>query len=250
MPVQRDELATYLKNYLNTDHFVDYAPNGLQVEGKPQINKIVYGVTSSLKLIDEAIKIQADAIIVHHGLFWRGQNMPVIGWMKQRLQQLLKNDINLYAYHLPLDAHPIIGNNAMLAKALKMDTVNYIGEQKIIAVGDLPQPLSLDVLTQEIHQLTHRQPLSITGDGRMIHRVSICSGGAQNYFTDAIAANVDAFITGEISEPQAHLARETGVAFIAAGHHATERFGIQALAQVINKEFKLAGTYIEIDNPA
>lgn len=250
MTIQRDELTHYLHSFLNVDQFKDYCPNGLQVEGKPQINKIVYGVTASLNLIEAAINAQADALVVHHGLFWRGQDGRVVSWMKQRLQQLLKHDINLYAFHLPLDGHPDVGNNAMLARALGADAVlEYTGEQSIVASSYFGTPMTLDTLRQKISTLLSREPLIIPGDGRMIHKVGICSGGAQSYFEEAIATGVDAFITGEISEPQTHLARETGITYIAAGHHATERLGIQALGKHINEKFALDGQYIEIANP-
>lgn len=249
MTVQRDELTQYMNEFLNTNLFKDYGPNGLQVEGKAQINKVVYGVTASLKLIEAAIEQQADAIVVHHGLFWRGQDGRVVSWMKQRLQKLLMHDINLYAHHLPLDGHPTVGNNAMLARGLGVDALEYMGEQNILAAGYFPVAMSLNELGQKVNRLLNREPLIIPGDGRMIHKIGICSGGAQSYFEEAIAAGVDAFITGEISEPQTHLARETGVAYIAGGHHATERLGIQALADHINEKFKLDGFYIEIANP-
>lgn len=251
MAVQRDDLTHYLHAFLNVDMFKDYGPNGLQVEGKAQITKVVYGVTASLQLIEAAVQAEADAIIVHHGLFWRGQDGRVVSWMKQRLQQLLRHDINLYAYHLPLDGHPTVGNNAMLARGLGIDTaLEYTGDQNIIATGYFPAPLTLDTLKAKARDLLQREVLVIAGDGRMIHKVGICSGGAQNYFEDAIAAGVDAFITGELSEPQTHLARETGVAYIAGGHHATERLGIQALAKHMDEKFKLDGCYIEVANPA
>ncbi|MGL4668208.1 MAG: Nif3-like dinuclear metal center hexameric protein [Saezia sp.] len=250
MTVQRDALTNYLHGFLNVNQFKDYCPNGLQVEGKPQIKKIVYGVTASLKLIEAAVEAQADALIVHHGLFWSGQDSRVVGWMKQRLQRLLKHDINLYAYHLPLDGHSDVGNNAMLARALGADAVlEYMGEQNIIASSYFEAPMTLDTLGQRVCKLLNREPLIIPGDGRMVHKVGICSGGAQSYFEAAIAAGADAFITGEISEPQTHLARETGIAYIAAGHHATERLGIQALGKHINDKFALDGQYIEIANP-
>ena len=251
MPVQRDDLAQYLHEFLNVDVFKDYCPNGLQVEGKAQINKIVYGVSASLKLIEAAVEAQADAIVVHHGLFWRGQDGRIVGWMKQRIQQLLTNDMSLYAYHLPLDGHAIVGNNAMLARGLGVDAaLTFVGDQNIIATSHFPKAVELRALGQKVNRLLSRESLIIPGDGRMIHKIGICSGGAQGYFEAAIAVGVDAFITGEISEPQTHLARETGVAYIAGGHHATERLGIQALAKHIDEKFELDGGYIEISNPA
>lgn len=250
--IERDELVQYINELLAIDLFQDYAPNGLQVQGKKEIKSIAYGVTASLALIDRAIAEKADAIIVHHGLFWKGQDGRVVGWMKERLQKLLVNDINLYAYHLPLDAHPTIGNNAVLGKVLELLPTQFIGEPKIIAIG---QPMgggevTITELAERIVRVLHREPTVVQGDGRTIKKLGWCTGGAQGYFEEAIAAGVDAYITGEISEAQAHYARETGVAYIAAGHHATERFGIQALAGVIEQNFKVHGKYIEIDNPA
>lgn len=250
--VQRDELTAYMNALLGCERFKDYGPNGLQVEGRPQINNVVCGVTASLALIDQAIVMQADALIVHHGLFWRGQDGRVVGWMKQRLHRLLAADMNLYAYHLPLDASPEVGNNAQLGSRLGLEVIEYIGEQGLIALGQ-PQDgscWSLDQLTQRVRDTLQREPLVIAGDGRPLCKLAWCSGGAQGFFEFAIAAGADAYLTGEISEPQMHYARESGVAFLACGHHATERFGIQALGQRISNHFGLGCAYVEVDNPA
>lgn len=250
--VLRDELSNYINTLLNVEYYKDYGPNGLQVEGKAEIRKIVCGVTASLALIRQAVNLQADAVLVHHGLFWRGQDGRVVGWMKQRLQQLLAHDINLYAYHLPLDAAPDIGNNAVLGARLGLVADAYVGEQGIIALG---HPQDTDGLTLEAlaHKITHalnKPPVVVQGDGRLLRKLAWCTGGAQGYFETAIAAGADAYITGEISEPQMHYAQETGVAFLACGHHATERFGIQALTQKVADHFHLHYEYCEIDNPA
>lgn len=248
--VHRDELEAYLKGLLEADRFKDYGPNGLQVEGRPAIRKLVSGVTASLALIEAAVAAGADAILVHHGLFWRGQDGRVVGWMKQRLQRLLVADVNLYAFHLPLDAHPELGNNAQLGRVLGLTAERRFGDQDLGFVGTLGHPLALGTFAQRVGSALRRTPVVVEGDGRPIRRVGWCTGGAQGYFEAAIAAGVDAFLTGEISEPQAHYARETGVAFLACGHHATERYGAPALAAHAAERFGLVHEFIEIDNPA
>lgn len=246
----RNDIDQYLHALLEVGRFKDYGPNGLQVEGKPKIGKLVSGVTASLALIDAAIDFGADAIIVHHGLFWRGHDGRVTGWMKQRLARLMAHDINLFAYHLPLDAHPELGNNAQLGGLLGWTGGGRFGEQDLGWWGELAAPQGLDVIEAQIAQVLGKPPLIVPGDGRAIRRVAWCTGGAQGYFESAIAAGADLFLTGEISEPQAHYARETGVAFVAAGHHATERFGAPALAAHVARHFGLEHRFIDIANPA
>jgi dinuclear metal center YbgI/SA1388 family protein len=201
-------------------------------------------------LIEAAIDRQADAILVHHGLFWRGQDGRVTGWLKQRLELLLRHGVNLYAYHLPLDAHAQWGNNVQFGERLGLYPDARFGEQEIGFVGDLGVPVGLDDLARRVTQQLSRAPTVVAGDGRAIRRVAWCTGGAQGYFEAAIAAGADAFLTGEISEPQAHHARETGVAFVACGHHASERFGAPALGGHLAETFDLQHSFIEIDNPA
>lgn len=233
--------------------FKDYGPNGLQVEGKNNIRKLVSGVTASLSLIDAAVAANADAILVHHGLFWRGQDGRVVGWMKERLQKLLTHNINLYAYHLPLDAHPELGNNAQLGKRLGLQVQGTFGEQNLGLWGtrtDGQMFADANALAAEVSKALQREPLVVQTPAREIRKVAWCTGGAQSYFEAAIAAGVDAFITGEISEPQAHLARETGVAFLACGHHATERYGAPAAAAHVAAQLSITHQFIEIDNPA
>ena len=266
----RDEVESHLAALLEVARFKDYGPNGLQVEGRPAIRKIVSGVTASLALIEAAAEVGADALLVHHGLFWRGQDGRVTGWMKRRLSALLARDINLFAYHLPLDAHPEFGNNAQLARQLGFRTDECFGEQQLGCIGTLqpsptlvagpaqdptgacsqPQELSADALGALISRRLAREAVVVAGDGRPIRRVAWCTGGAQGYFEAAIAAGADAFLTGEISEPQAHIARETGVAFFACGHHATERYGAPALGEHLARRFGIEHQFIEIDNPA
>jgi len=246
----RNDIDQYLHALLEVSRFKDYGPNGLQVEGKPEIGKLISGVTASLALIDAAIEAGADAILVHHGLFWRGHDGRVTGWMKQRLARLMAHDINLFAYHLPLDAHPELGNNAQLGTLLGWVGNARFGEQDLGWCGELAAPQALDAVQAHIGLALGRPPLVVPGDGRAIRRVAWCTGGAQGYFESAIAAGADLFLTGEISEPQAHYARETGVAFVAAGHHATERYGAPALAAHVAQRFGLEHRFIDIANPA
>jgi dinuclear metal center YbgI/SA1388 family protein len=233
--------------------FKDYGPNGLQVEGKAEIRSIVSGVTASLALIDAAIAAQADAIFVHHGLFWRGQDGRVVGWMKQRLQKLLAHDINLFAYHLPLDAHPTLGNNAQLGKVLGFTPLqgagSRFGEQDLGWLGTTACTSS-EMLAEHIKNTLNRSVAHINIAQAAIKNVAWCTGGAQGYFESAIAAGADVYITGEISEPQAHYAREMGVAYIACGHHASERYGAPAVAAHVAAQLGLAHRFIDIDNPA
>ena len=206
----------------------------------------------SRALIEAAIEARADAIFVHHGLFWRGQDGCVTGWMKQRLQRLLAHDINLLAYHLPLDAHPALGNNAQLGKVLGFETTARFGEQDLGCVGHTghQQFANAQSLADHVAIQLGRSVTCIDPTGRAIRQVVWCTGGAQGYFEAAIAAGVDAFLTGEISEPQMHYAREMGVAFLACGHHATERYGAPALAGHVAQSLGLVHHFIDIDNPA
>ena len=247
---RRSEIDEYLSALLQTASFKDYGPNGLQIEGRDEVRKLVTGVTASRALIDAAIDAQADAVLVHHGLFWRGYEGRITGWLKQRIARLLAHDISLYAYHLPLDAHAEFGNNAQLGARLGIATDARFGEQSLGFIGTLPVPSSMADLVGRFERLTGRSTTSINGDGRTLVRVAWCTGGAQSYFEAAIAAGADVFITGEISEPQAHLARETGTAFIAVGHHASERYGVQALGAHLATVFGIKHSHIDIDNPA
>jgi len=246
----RTEIEAHLQALLDSSRFRDYGPNGLQVEGKPEVLKLVSGVTASLALIEAAIEAQADAILVHHGLFWKGQDGRVTGWMKRRLEKLLAHQVNLFAYHLPLDAHPELGNNAQFGAKLKLVADARFGDQDLGFIGSPAQPITLAALAALLQYRLGRAPTLIEGDGRPLQRVAWCTGGAQGYFEAAIAAGADAFITGELSEPQAHYARETGVAFLACGHHASERYGAPAVAAQVAQHFGLEHRFIDIDNPA
>jgi dinuclear metal center YbgI/SA1388 family protein len=237
---------------LEPSRFTDYGPNGLQVEGRSEVRRLVSGVTASKAFIEAAVAARADAVFVHHGLFWRGYDGRVTGWMKQRLALLLRHDINVFAYHLPLDAHPEFGNNAQFGHRLGLSADDRFGQQDLGFMGGAPDgaTFTIESLVALIEQALARSVVHVAGDGRPIRRIGWCTGGAQGYFEAAIAAGADAFITGEISEPQAHYARESGVAFIACGHHASERFGAPAVAAHVAAQLGIEHRFIEIDNPA
>ena len=251
------ELMVWLDKQLQPELFQDYAPNGLQVQGKPELNKVVFGVTASLALVEQAIARQADAIIVHHGWFWKNENAQIINAKYERLAKLIKHDINLIAYHLPLDAHPQWGNNAMLAQVLGLRT-SYVdnkpqtcGKDGLICLGQAPDGVTRAAqLAATIHTSLDRKPLFIGDPDQQIETVAWCTGGAQGMFEEAILAGADAYITGEASEPVFHLAQEYGVAYYAAGHHATERYGVQGLMLEMQKQYpNLELEYVDIDNP-
>ena len=245
----RDTLLQAFDTLLQPARFKDYGPNGLQVEGRNEITTIVSGVTASRALIEAAIAANADAIFVHHGLFWRGQSGTVTGWMKQHLQLLLAHDINLFAYHLPLDAHPEWGNNAQLGVQLGLVAESHFGEQELGCMG-VAAFANAAQLAQHVESVLNRPVTLVQNAQTAIKKIAWCTGGAQGYFEAAIAAGADAFITGEISEPQAHYAREMGVAYLACGHHATERYGAPAVAAHVAAQLGLAHVFIDVDNPA
>jgi dinuclear metal center YbgI/SA1388 family protein len=249
----RQELLQAFDSLLQPGRFRDYGPNGLQVEGNGQVRKIVSGVTASLALIEAAIQAGADTIFVHHGLFWRGQDGTVTGWMKQRLAMLLAHNVNLIAYHLPLDAHAELGNNAQLGLQLGLLAQSRFGEQELGFMGERNGATAFDSaqsLADHAGKVLNHPVVLVGQSLQRIQKIAWCSGGAQDYFESAIAAGAQAFITGEISEPQTHYARESGVAFLACGHHATERYGAPAVAQYVANQLGLAHEFIDIDNPA
>ena len=244
-----NELRDYNASLLQTNMFKDYCPNGVQVEGRAEVRRIATGVTASQYVLEAAIAWEADAILVHHGYFWRNEEATIVGVKKKRIAQLLRNDVSLLAYHLPLDAHAELGNNAQLGKLLGLIPQGHFGEQNIAWLGALEPPQSLAQFTQLIAHGLQRTP-QVIGDGnKTLRKVAWCSGAAQGYFEAAITQGVDAYITGEISEQNFHLANETGVAFIAAGHHATERYGIQALGEHLAKQFGLEHRFFDEENP-
>ena len=247
------ELERLLNEKLSTDRINDYAPNGLQVEGKAEIKKIITGVTASQALIDYAVAQQADAVLVHHGYFWKSENPCIRGMKGKRIKTLLVNDINLYGYHLPLDVHPELGNNAKLAQLLGIGDLQPLENSttSIPVWGMLKEPVTAEEFAQRIEQVLHRKPLICTENGpHLIRKVSICTGGGQGYIDLAAAQGCDAFITGEVSEQTIHSAREQGIHFFAAGHHATERYGIKALGEWLAAEYGLDVEFKDIDNPA
>jgi len=243
-------LTRYLDELLNVAAIKDYCPNGLQVEGRPGVAKIVTGVTASLELLDAALAADADAIIVHHGYFWRGEDARLVGLKKQRVARLLQADVSLLAYHLPLDVHPALGNNAQLAALLGWQCQGSFGDERIGVFGS---PARVGERAGEIadalHRALKRAPLLVGDAARPVSRIGWCTGAAQNYFAAAIEAGCDLFVSGEISEPTVHLARESGVPYISAGHHATERYGVKALGEHIAAQFGLDCHFIDIDNP-
>ena len=243
------ELENIVNQQLNSGVFSDYAPNGLQVEGRTEIKTLITGVTASQALVDEAVARNADAILVHHGYFWKSEPAVIKGMKRNRLRALLANDINLYGWHLPLDAHPTLGNNAQLAKLLDIEVKGEV--QPLVFWGELATPLSGEALAQRIEERLGRAPLHC-GDNApaQIRRVAWCSGGGQGFIDSAAAFGVDAYITGEVSEQTIHSAREQGLHFFAAGHHATERGGIKALGEWLAEQHGLEVTFIDIPNPA
>ena len=247
--MKREELTRYLDELLEAARFKDYCPNGLQVEGRAEVRRIVAGVTASQALVDAAVARDADAILVHHGWFWRGEDGRITGIRKARLQALLGKDINLIGYHLPLDSHAELGNNAQLARRLGWIAEGRFGEQEMGWIGRSAAPTTLAALAEHVGAVLQRAPQVIGDADRAVTRVAWCTGGAQGYFEQAIALGADVYLSGEISEQTVHLARESGVAYIAAGHHATERYGVQALAAHLAERFGLACEFVDIDNP-
>ena len=249
--VDLKELEAYCNRLLEVDRFRDYCPNGLQVEGRPAVQRLVCGVTASQALIEAAIEAEADAILVHHGYFWQGEDPRVTGMKQRRLRSLLGHDISLLAYHLPLDAHPVYGNNAQLAKRLGLSVEGRFGpEQPELGLYGRPsRPLSVAEFGALLERELDRPPLHIAGGADTIRSLAWCSGAAQGYIEQAAALGVDAYLTGEVSEQTVHVARECGLHFFAAGHHATERDGVRALGTHLAQEFGLEQQFIDIPNP-
>lgn len=244
----RDAIEKHLANTLDINRFRDYCPNGLQVEGRAEIRRVVSGVTASLALLEAAVALQADMVLVHHGYFWRGEDPRVVGPRQRRLKLLLENDINLFAYHLPLDAHPELGNNARLAQVLGLEPDGRFGEQDLGWLGMSPAR-TVGELAERVGRALGRAPLVIGDADQPIARIGWCTGAAQNAMDAAINAGATAYLSGEISEQTVHLARETGVAYLACGHHATERYGVQAVGDHLAREFGLEHSFVDIPNP-
>ena len=246
--MQRSRLEAYLDRYLDVGRFRDYCPNGLQVEGREDVAKLVSGVTASVQFLEAAIESGADAVLVHHGYFWRGEDARVIGPRRRRIALLIEHDLNLFAFHLPLDAHEDVGNNAALARELGFSVAGRFGEQDIGMHGEVREA-TLGELAAHVEKRLGRKPLVVGDASCPVRRVAWCTGAAQGYVEDAARLGVDVYLTGEISEQTVHFARESGIAFISAGHHATERYGVQALGGHLAARFALEHRYIDIDNP-
>ena len=248
--VGRDELAQWLSDLLQPGRFTDYCPNGLQVEGQPRISTLACGVTASLAFVQAAAHAGAQAVLVHHGWFWRGDDPRVIGVRRQRLSSLLARDMSLLAYHLPLDVHPEVGNNVALARQLGWPLGEAFGRDGLIRMATLPIALTADSLQRQLRRKLGQAPLLVGDLARPIRRLAWCTGAAHDFLPEAIDAGADAFVSGEISERTTHLAREAGVIYARAGHHATERYGVQALGARIAERFGIKVTFIDDPNPA
>jgi dinuclear metal center YbgI/SA1388 family protein len=247
------QLVDYCDTLLSVADYQDYAPNGLQVEGRGEVRRIVSGVSASQALIEAAIEYKADLLLVHHGYFWKGESPAIVGIKQRRIKALLQHDISLLAYHLPLDGHAELGNNAQLGRLLGITVEGRFGsgpDGGIAMWGRLQSPLSPVELVARVGERLGREPLLIEGGGQPVQRVGWCSGGAEGYLEEAAALGLDAYISGEIAEPTMHIARELGVHYLAAGHHATERYGVQALAYHLADHFAVENYFVDIPNPA
>ena len=254
MSVALTQLCEYLDQCLQPARFTDYCPNGLQVEGRPRISRLATGVTACQALVDAAVEWGADALLVHHGYFWRGEAPQVVGMKRRRLAALLANDISLLAYHLPLDGHPQLGNNARLGQLMGFDVDDQAPLQPEVAsglgnIGDLPEAVAAHEFVARLAQITGRVPLHVGDPAALVRRIAWCTGAAQDYISAAVVAGADLFVTGEASEQTVHTAREEDIHFIAAGHHATERYGVQAVGEHLAAQFSLEHRFIDIDNP-
>jgi len=252
MTAQLSEIIDLCDATLEPARYRDYCPNGLQVEGAERVTKIVSGVTASQALIDAAIEHQAQLVLVHHGYFWKGENPQIVGMKRKRLKALLENDISLLAYHLPLDGHPELGNNARLAQLLDLHVEQGMepgNDRSIGLVGKLSKAMTGDEFGAFVESKLGRKPFHITGSDKPIKRVAWCSGAAQGMIDQAVELGVDAYLTGEVSEPTVHSARELGIHFYAAGHHATERYGVQALGEFLAAQLGIEHVFVDIDNP-
>lgn len=247
--VKLNELIHYTQQLMRVELFKDYCPNGLQVEGRAEIRKIVTGVTASMALLVAAKQADADLILVHHGYFWHNEDARVVGIKRNRLAYLLNNDLNLMAYHLPLDAHPEFGNNIMLARVLDITPTGFTGESNIIAFGTLAHPIKLFEFAAKIEAALLRIPLVIGNTQQIVQKVAWCSGAAQNFMDTVIQLGVDVYISGEISEQTTHQSEESGVSYISAGHHVTERYGVKALGEHLADKFNIEHQFIDIYNP-
>ncbi|EAR21855.1 Nif3-like dinuclear metal center hexameric protein [Nitrococcus mobilis] len=250
--IQLSELVRYCDELLGTSGFHDYTPNGLQVEGRDEVARIVTGVTASMALLEQAIALGADAVLVHHGYFWKGEPLPVTGLKARRLSMLLRHGVSLIAYHLPLDTHEVFGNNAQLGKRLAFEVDGYAeagGVPRLLAFGRLDVASTPGELADRLARLLGRAPLHVGAGPRIIRKVAWCSGAAQRFLGEAVTLGADAYISGEVSEPTTHEAREHGIHYFAAGHHATERYGVQALGEHLAAKLCLEHRFVDDPNP-
>ena len=247
--IQASQLQACIEDILGASRFKDYCPNGLQVEGNRPIRRVVCGVTASLSLIRAAHEAEADALLVHHGWFWRGEDARILGPRRTRIAELLASGMHLFAYHLPLDVHPELGNNAQLGRRLDWAIDGRLGDDGLVCWHDLPQSLTTAAVVRLVARRLGRKPLAVGALERPVRRVAWCTGAAQDLLQTAIDGGADLFISGEISERTTHLAREAGVVYLAAGHHATERFGVQALAAELGRRLGIGHQFIDDDNP-
>ena len=246
--MQRQHLIEILNDLLHPELFKDYAPNGLQVEGKGEISRIVTAVSATQNVLDQALALKADALLVHHGWFWRGENPAVVATKYRRLKTLMSGEINLIAYHLPLDAHVTLGNNAQMAQLLAATDVAQGGENNFIWTGLVP-PITVQALASHLEKSLKRSPLVLGDQTKTVSRLAWCSGAAEDFFEEAIAMGADAYISGEATERTTHLAREMHVPFLVCGHHATERLGIKALSDWLCKNHGLECIFVDDENP-
>lgn len=247
--VQASTLSAYLSGFLEVERFKDYCPNGLQVEGAGPVHRIISGVTASEALIRAAIRENAQALLVHHGYFWRGEDPTLTGIRRNRIRLLLEHGLHLFAYHLPLDAHASVGNNACLGRALGWTVRGRFGDQQLGCLTELERPVVPGRLVAAVSRALGRKALAVGSPPQRIRTVAWCTGAAQDMLDQAIAVGAQAFVSGEISERTVHLAREAGVLYVAAGHHATERFGVQALGEHLAGRFGIAHAFIDDPNP-
>lgn len=250
--MQLTELTRYLNDLLKVDTINDYCPNGLQVEGKTEVKKIITAVTASADAIEHAIINKADVLLVHHGYFWKNENPQITGMKYQRLQKLLQHNIALLAYHLPLDIHEQYGNNIQLAKILNFDVIGNIkidGKLPLVLTGEFNQPIGVNALAEHCARKLNREPLVISAGRHEIKTIAWCTGAAQDFIELAATQGIDAYLSGEVSERTFYQAKELGIHYLACGHHATERYGIQSLGEHIAQKFNLEVIYHESNNP-
>jgi len=247
--VKINDLTHYTQQLMQVERFKDYCPNGLQVEGRTEIRKIVTGVTACMALLEAAQEANADLVLVHHGYFWRNEDVRMVGIKRKRIAFLMKHDLNLVAYHLPLDAHPELGNNVQLGKVLGLDAIDYAGDDNLVACGELGATMTLGEFALQLEARLQRRPMLIGDPDKLVKKIAWCTGAAQGYIDAAASIGADVFISGEISEQTTHQSLELGVAYISAGHHATERYGIQALGRHLAERFNLQHEFLDINNP-